>query len=222
MNEPKESGETSVVKIPVQRVGDTSKVSVVRVHTKDGSASSGEDYHPISEGRLMLLSNFISTVRIWYLLEIIFVKSFIFGRNCVQRGWHRALRGGGDFIWRCQRNEGGVHCAPEAWREHGGRNKGEKRAKSEYNWTVKSVTTWLTTTLQHSCMLFSNNILLMAVSCLSTDEQSHNLYRGDQQHGRCNLPLCAQSGFPAAVRWHRQDQRLPACGWIPCHLCDRM
>ncbi|XP_062242743.1 FRAS1-related extracellular matrix protein 2-like [Platichthys flesus] len=49
VNEPKESGKVSVVKIPVLRVGDTSKVSVVRVHTKDGSATSGEDYHPISE-----------------------------------------------------------------------------------------------------------------------------------------------------------------------------
>ncbi len=51
MNEPKQSGQMSVVKIPVLRVGDTSKVSVVRVHTKDGSATSGEDYHPISEGK---------------------------------------------------------------------------------------------------------------------------------------------------------------------------
>lgn len=50
VNEPKESGQVSVVKIPVLRVGDPSKVSVVRVHTKDGSATSGEDYHPISEG----------------------------------------------------------------------------------------------------------------------------------------------------------------------------
>uniref|UniRef100_A0A8C8E4B8 FRAS1 related extracellular matrix 2b n=1 Tax=Oryzias sinensis TaxID=183150 RepID=A0A8C8E4B8_9TELE len=49
VNEPKESGQVSVVKIPVLRVGDASKVSVVRVHTKDGSAASGEDYHPISE-----------------------------------------------------------------------------------------------------------------------------------------------------------------------------
>ncbi|KAM7412782.1 hypothetical protein PAMA_020251 [Pampus argenteus] len=49
VNEPKESGQISVVKIPVLRVGDVSKVSVVRVHTKDGSATSGEDYHPISE-----------------------------------------------------------------------------------------------------------------------------------------------------------------------------
>lgn len=51
VSEPKESGQVSVVKIPVLRVGDTSKVSVVRVHTKDGSATSGEDYHPISEGK---------------------------------------------------------------------------------------------------------------------------------------------------------------------------
>ncbi|XP_061916520.1 FRAS1-related extracellular matrix protein 2b isoform X1 [Entelurus aequoreus] len=49
VNEPKERGQISVVKIPVLRVGDSSKVSVVRVHTKDGSATSGEDYHPISE-----------------------------------------------------------------------------------------------------------------------------------------------------------------------------
>uniref|UniRef100_A0A672GUA3 FRAS1-related extracellular matrix protein 2-like n=1 Tax=Salarias fasciatus TaxID=181472 RepID=A0A672GUA3_SALFA len=49
VNEPKEKGRVSVVKIPVLRVGDTSKVSVVRVHTKDGSATSGEDYHPVSQ-----------------------------------------------------------------------------------------------------------------------------------------------------------------------------
>lgn len=53
VNEPKESGQVSVVKIPVLRVGDSSKVSVVRVHTKDGSATSGEDYHPISEGKYL-------------------------------------------------------------------------------------------------------------------------------------------------------------------------
>lgn len=51
VNEPKDSGQVSVVKIQVVRFGDTSKVSVVRVHTKDGSATSGEDYHPISEGK---------------------------------------------------------------------------------------------------------------------------------------------------------------------------
>ncbi|XP_054649210.1 FRAS1-related extracellular matrix protein 2b isoform X1 [Dunckerocampus dactyliophorus] len=49
VNEPKERGQISVVRIPVLRVGDFSKVSVVRVHTKDGSATSGDDYHPISE-----------------------------------------------------------------------------------------------------------------------------------------------------------------------------
>ncbi|KAM6946095.1 FRAS1-related extracellular matrix protein 2b [Aplochiton taeniatus] len=49
VSEPRERGQVSVVKIPVLRLGDTSKVSVVRVHTKDGSATSGEDYHPISE-----------------------------------------------------------------------------------------------------------------------------------------------------------------------------
>ncbi|XP_072315190.1 FRAS1-related extracellular matrix protein 2-like [Eucyclogobius newberryi] len=49
VSEPRESGQVSVVKVPVQRLGDTSKVSVVRVHTKDGSATSGEDYHPVSQ-----------------------------------------------------------------------------------------------------------------------------------------------------------------------------
>ena len=51
VSEPKEAGQITVVKIPVLRLGDTSKVSIVRVHTKDGSATSGEDYHPVSEGR---------------------------------------------------------------------------------------------------------------------------------------------------------------------------
>eukprot|EP00064_Thunnus_orientalis_P001377 superscaffoldBa00000093_g1380 len=49
VSEPKESGAVATVKIPVVRVGDTSKVSVVRVHTKDGSAVSGEDYYPVSQ-----------------------------------------------------------------------------------------------------------------------------------------------------------------------------
>eukprot|EP00062_Callorhinchus_milii_P007006 gi/632948132/ref/XP_007889422.1/ PREDICTED: FRAS1-related extracellular matrix protein 2 [Callorhinchus milii] len=49
IGEPKEPGLIAVVKIPVLRLGDTSKVSVVRVHTKDGSAISGEDYNPLSE-----------------------------------------------------------------------------------------------------------------------------------------------------------------------------
>ncbi|KAJ7397736.1 hypothetical protein BTVI_132560 [Pitangus sulphuratus] len=49
VSEPKDTRQLAVVKIPVLRLGDTSKVSVVRVHTKDGSATSGEDYHPISE-----------------------------------------------------------------------------------------------------------------------------------------------------------------------------
>ncbi|KAM8834642.1 FRAS1-related extracellular matrix protein 2-like isoform 2-T2 [Synchiropus picturatus] len=48
VSEPKEAGALATIGIPVVRVGDTSKVSVVRVHTKDGSAVSGEDYHPVS------------------------------------------------------------------------------------------------------------------------------------------------------------------------------
>ncbi|XP_043918185.1 FRAS1-related extracellular matrix protein 3 [Protopterus annectens] len=49
IQEPQEPGEIAVVKIPIIRLGDTSKVSVVRIHTKDGSATSGEDYNPHSE-----------------------------------------------------------------------------------------------------------------------------------------------------------------------------
>lgn len=52
VNEPKENGQVSILKIPVLRTGDPSKVSIVRVHTKDGSATSGDDYHPISEGKI--------------------------------------------------------------------------------------------------------------------------------------------------------------------------
>jgi len=39
-------------------------VSVVRVHTKDGSAFSGEDYHPISEGGFKhnIIAQFCKTV----------------------------------------------------------------------------------------------------------------------------------------------------------------
>ncbi|XP_060634878.2 FRAS1-related extracellular matrix protein 3 [Anolis sagrei] len=49
IQEPQEPGEISVVKIPVLRLGDSSKVSIVRIHTKDGSATSGEDYNPMSD-----------------------------------------------------------------------------------------------------------------------------------------------------------------------------
>ncbi|KAM6987161.1 FRAS1-related extracellular matrix protein 2a [Aplochiton taeniatus] len=47
--EPREAGSVSVVRVPVVRLGDTSRVSRVRAHTKDGSAVSGEDYHPVSQ-----------------------------------------------------------------------------------------------------------------------------------------------------------------------------
>uniref|UniRef100_UPI00398EB886 FRAS1-related extracellular matrix protein 2-like isoform X2 n=1 Tax=Pristiophorus japonicus TaxID=55135 RepID=UPI00398EB886 len=49
IQEPQEPGELAIVTIPVLRLGDSSKVSIVRVHTKDGSATSGEDYNPLSE-----------------------------------------------------------------------------------------------------------------------------------------------------------------------------
>ncbi|XP_077380250.1 FRAS1-related extracellular matrix protein 3 [Festucalex cinctus] len=49
VREPQVKGDVAFVRIPILRTGDTSKVSVVRVHTKDGSATSGEDYNPLSE-----------------------------------------------------------------------------------------------------------------------------------------------------------------------------
>ncbi|KAK9398840.1 FRAS1-related extracellular matrix protein 2 [Crotalus adamanteus] len=49
IQEPQQPGEIAVLKISVLRLGDTSKVSIVRIHTKDGSAASGEDYNPMSE-----------------------------------------------------------------------------------------------------------------------------------------------------------------------------
>uniref|UniRef100_A0A3Q2ZQ24 Fras1 related extracellular matrix 3 n=1 Tax=Kryptolebias marmoratus TaxID=37003 RepID=A0A3Q2ZQ24_KRYMA len=47
VREPQVKGDVAIVKIPILRFGDTSKVSVVRVHTKDGSATSGDDYNPL-------------------------------------------------------------------------------------------------------------------------------------------------------------------------------
>lgn len=67
VNEPKESGKVNVVRIPVRRVGDCSRVSVVRVHTKDGSAVSGEDYHPISQGEEA--HSYISLILTFWILK---------------------------------------------------------------------------------------------------------------------------------------------------------
>lgn len=74
------------------------------------------------------------------------------------------------------------------------------QVKLAYNLTVKCVTTWLSITLEGSSNLLSVNIAIIALAFQSTDEQSHNLYRGDQQHGGCHLPLGAQSGFSVALR----------------------
>ncbi|XP_029455546.1 FRAS1-related extracellular matrix protein 3 isoform X2 [Rhinatrema bivittatum] len=49
IQEPQQPGAVVIVELPVLRLGDSSKVSIVRVHTKDGSATSGEDYNPLSE-----------------------------------------------------------------------------------------------------------------------------------------------------------------------------
>ncbi|XP_061660319.1 FRAS1-related extracellular matrix protein 2-like [Syngnathoides biaculeatus] len=48
-SEPKAVGDVASVLIPVVRLGATSMASVVRVHTEDASAVSGEDYHPVSQ-----------------------------------------------------------------------------------------------------------------------------------------------------------------------------
>lgn len=50
VKEPFEYGELAYVRIPVARYGDLSQTSVVRVHTKDGSAKSGRDYNRVSKG----------------------------------------------------------------------------------------------------------------------------------------------------------------------------
>ncbi|XP_064795225.1 FRAS1-related extracellular matrix protein 2-like [Oncorhynchus masou masou] len=49
VSEPVAHGEITVLRVAVQRHGDVSRVSVVRVHTKDGSAHSGQDYNPLSQ-----------------------------------------------------------------------------------------------------------------------------------------------------------------------------
>lgn len=50
-----------------------------------------------------------------------------------------------------------------------------------------------------SSNLFPINNLLIALVCQSADEQSHNLYRGDQQHGGCHISLSAQGGFSVTL-----------------------
>uniref|UniRef100_A0A4W4G1W9 Calx-beta domain-containing protein n=1 Tax=Electrophorus electricus TaxID=8005 RepID=A0A4W4G1W9_ELEEL len=49
VTKPREPSRVTVVRVPVRRAGDSSATSVVRVHTKDGSAVSGHDYHPVSQ-----------------------------------------------------------------------------------------------------------------------------------------------------------------------------
>ncbi|XP_062311258.1 FRAS1-related extracellular matrix protein 2-like, partial [Osmerus eperlanus] len=50
VREPVSPDEVAVVRVAVRRLGDLSRVSVVRVHTRDGSAHSGQDYTPLSQG----------------------------------------------------------------------------------------------------------------------------------------------------------------------------
>lgn len=49
VNEPRGSGENSFVTLAVIRNGDTSKISVVRLFTKDGSAKADLDFAPLSK-----------------------------------------------------------------------------------------------------------------------------------------------------------------------------
>ncbi|XP_026776488.3 FRAS1-related extracellular matrix protein 2-like [Pangasianodon hypophthalmus] len=48
VREPRNRDETETVRVSVQRLGDCSRTSIVRVHTRDGSATAGEDYTPVS------------------------------------------------------------------------------------------------------------------------------------------------------------------------------
>lgn len=66
-----------VVKIPVLRLGDTSKVSIVRVHTKDGSATSGEDYHPVSEGMKKLFGCHSDQYHILLIISLIVIIQYL-------------------------------------------------------------------------------------------------------------------------------------------------
>lgn len=54
VTEPANEGEEAIVHVLVQRHGDASKKSVVRLYTKDGNAESGKDYEPLSKGELAL------------------------------------------------------------------------------------------------------------------------------------------------------------------------
>nr|XP_045612860.1 FRAS1-related extracellular matrix protein 2-like isoform X2 [Procambarus clarkii] len=49
VEEPEVAGEERVVRLVVFRTGDTSTSVAVRIHTKDGSATSGKDYFPVSK-----------------------------------------------------------------------------------------------------------------------------------------------------------------------------
>ncbi|XP_054706772.1 FRAS1-related extracellular matrix protein 2-like [Uloborus diversus] len=49
VNEPRKPKDSTTVTISVIRTGDLSKLSLVRIHTKDGSAKSGTDYVPYSK-----------------------------------------------------------------------------------------------------------------------------------------------------------------------------
>ena len=51
VREPKRRGDVTFLEIPVKREGDLTRISIVRIHTKDGSAKSGSDYNGLSQGR---------------------------------------------------------------------------------------------------------------------------------------------------------------------------
>ncbi|XP_069169262.1 FRAS1-related extracellular matrix protein 2-like [Procambarus clarkii] len=53
VEEPEVAGEERVVRLVVFRTGDTSTSVAVRIHTKDGSATSGKDYFPVSKGEVI-------------------------------------------------------------------------------------------------------------------------------------------------------------------------
>ena len=76
VKEPFEYGELAYVRIPVARYGDLSQTSVVRVHTKDGSAKAGRDYNRISKG-ISLHSHHESSHSLMETIWRVLLKQFV-------------------------------------------------------------------------------------------------------------------------------------------------
>ncbi|KAG1699840.1 FRAS1-related extracellular matrix protein 2 [Nymphon striatum] len=62
--EPKNPNDIKILKVKIIKQGDLSKTSVVRVHTKDGSAKSGSDYFGISKEVIFEPNTDVKTIEI--------------------------------------------------------------------------------------------------------------------------------------------------------------